>query len=290
MKFLITGSSGFLGSNVIAELGENNRICTLGRNSSNDIVCELTDEIPDLSKISRENFDVLLHIAGKAHSIPKTDAEKEEFYNVNVRGTKHLLEALDKYSIGVNTFVFISSVAVYGKEEGLLIGEDFPLNGESPYALSKIEAERIVNEWSEKSKSNAVILRLPLIYGENAPGNLGAMEKAIKKGYYFRLGTGSAKRSIVDVQKLVRFFPSLLGKNGVYNITENTHPSYAEIDELLAKKYNKRIRKISPTMARILAKIGDKIPKFPLNTYRLSKLEQSLTFSNEKAKKDLGWI
>jgi nucleoside-diphosphate-sugar epimerase len=116
------------------------------------------------------------------------------------------------------------------------------------------------------------------------------MEKAIRKGYYFRLGSGSAKRSIVDVKKLAQFFPSLLGKNGVFNITENAHPSYAEIDELLAKKYNKRIRKISPTMARIFAKIGDKIPKFPLNTYRLSKLEKSLTFSNEKAKKDLGWI
>jgi nucleoside-diphosphate-sugar epimerase len=290
LKFLITGSSGFLGSNVIAELAHNNQLFTLGRSSSSNIICEFTEGIPDLSKIEDENFDFLLHIAGKAHSIPKTEAEKEEFYNVNVRGTKHLLEALDKYSIGVNTFVFISSVAVYGKEEGLLISEDFPLNGESPYALSKIEAERIVNEWSEKSKVNVVILRLPLIYGENAPGNLGAMEKAIRKGYYFRLGTGSAKRSIVDVKKLAQFFPTLLGKNGVYNISENTHPSYAEIDELLAKKYNKRIRKISPALARIFAKIGDMIPKFPLNTYRLSKLEQSLTFSNEKARKDLGWI
>lgn len=290
MRFLITGSSGFLGTNILSQIRDNNEVITIGRNASNDISCELSLDGPNLSIYKGESFDFVLHIAGKAHIVPKNEEEKEEFYKVNALGTKHLLDAIDKYELKINTLVFISTVAVYGLEEGDLIDESFPLLGNSAYAKSKIEAERIVKVWSEKSKVNAVILRLPLIYGENAPGNLGAMEKAIRKGYYFRLGSGSAKRSIVDVKKLAQFFPSLLGKNGVFNITENAHPSYAEIDELLAKKYNKRIRKISPAMARIFAKFGDKIPKFPLNTYRLSKLEQSLTFSNEKAKKNLGWI
>ncbi len=290
MRFLITGSSGFLGTNILSHIKDNNDVITIGRNASNDISCELSLDCPNLNIYKGESFDFVLHIAGKAHIVPKNEEEKEEFYKVNALGTKHLLDALDKYELKINTLVFISTVAVYGLEEGDLINESFPLLGNSAYAKSKIEAERIVNEWSERSKVNVVILRLPLIYGENAPGNLGAMEKAIRKGYYFRLGSGGAKRSIVDVKKFSLFIPSLLGKSGVYNITENVHPSYAEIDELLSKKYNKRIRKISPSMARIFAKIGDKIPKFPLNTYRLSKLEQSLTFSNEKARKDLGWI
>lgn len=290
MKYLITGASGFLGTHILSQIRENNEILTLGRSHGNDIVCEISQKVPDLSELKDTNIDFILHIAGKAHVVPKNEVEKEEFFKVNALGTKHLLEALDAYNVKVHTLVFISTVAVYGLEEGELIDENYPLNGESPYAKSKIEAEKMVAKWANESQSNAVILRLPLIYGDNAPGNLGAMEKAIKKGYYLRLGSGSARRSIVDVKKLAEFIPSLLGKSGVYNLTEVVHPSYAEIDEKLAGKYNKKIRRISPKVARLMAKLGDKIPKLPLNTYRLSKLEQSLTFSSEKARKELGWV
>ena len=59
----------------------------------------------------RERYDVVFHAAGKAHSIPKTEAEKQAFFDVNLQGTKNLYAALEKAGIPT-AFIFVSSVAV----------------------------------------------------------------------------------------------------------------------------------------------------------------------------------
>ena len=79
--------------------------------------------------------------------------------------------------------------------------------GGTPYADSKIQAEELLREWGKLNNVNMLILRLPLLVGENPPGNLGSMIRAIKKGYYFRIGDGSARRSMVlaeDIAEVVR--------------------------------------------------------------------------------------
>ena len=125
--------------------------------------------------------------------------------------------------------------------------------------------------------------------GEQAPGNLGAMERAIQRGYYFRLGSGKARRSMVNAEDVARLMPRLVNQQGIFNLTDGVHKSFAEMDEMLAKKHGKKVKKIPVWMGRFLAKVGDLIPGFPLNSYRLSKFEQSLTFDDTRARQVLGW-
>lgn len=259
----------------------------VGRGVGNDVVCDLVKTVPEL--FDSLEVDMVVHNAGKAHVVPKNEAEGQVFFEVNVGGTKHLLQALSSLKKKPSCFVFVSTVAVYGLEVGENIDESFVLKGESPYAKSKIEAEKLVQDWCKVHNVNAVILRLPLVVGENAPGNLGAMERTIKKGYYFRLGSGKARRSMVNSADVAKLIPSLVDKKGIYNLTDGLHRSFAEMDQLLADKYGKRVKVIPVWMGKLLARVGDVIPGFPLNRYRLQKLEQSLTFNDEKAVRDLNW-
>lgn len=289
MKIILTGSSGFLGKYIQSALvSQEIDVVGVGRSAKNDVVCDLSNEVPFF--VESLVCDMVVHNAGKAHIVPQNEKENQEFYEVNVNGTKHLLEGLDVLIQKPKCFVFVSTVAVYGLEMGENnIKEMHPLNGISPYAKSKIEAEKLVQEWSLKNKVNCVVLRLPLVVGENAPGNLGAMERAIKKGYYYRLGTGNARRSMVNAVEVAKLIPSLLDKNGIYHLTDGLHRSFAEMDTYLAQKHGKRIKKIPVWLGKMMAKVGDFIPGFPLNSYRLSKLEQSLTFNDDKARQELDW-
>jgi len=288
MKILLTGATGFLGGYLLNHFDSVGiHTMKVGRGVGNDVVCDLSETAPEL--IDSMEVDMVVHNAGKAHVVPKNEAEGQVFFDVNVCGTKHLLQALSSLKKKPSCFVFVSTVAVYGLEVGENIDESCALKGASPYAKSKIEAEKLVQDWCKIHEVNAVILRLPLVVGENAPGNLGAMARAMKKGYYFRLGSGNARRSMVNAEDVAKLIPSLADKNGIYNLTDGLHRSFAEMDQLLADKYGKRVKVIPVWMGQLLARVGDVIPGFPLNRNRLQKLEQCLTFNDEKAVRDLNW-
>lgn len=285
MNVLLSGASGFLGKEIVDFFKQNvsDKLTTLGRSSSNDIICDLSAQKPLIT----DTYKMVIHAAGKAHSIPKTAEEKEEFYKVNYLGTKHLLNALQGNL--PNTFVLISSVAVYGLDYGIDIKESFDLKGDTPYAKSKIKAEIEVESFCKKNNVNFVILRLPLISGKNPPGNLGAMINAIKKGYYFRIGKGEARKSVVSSSDIAKFIPNLYGKNGVYNLTDTLHPTFAKIENHIAGLYGKKIRSFPKFIFKALALIGDILPFFIINTNKLKKITESLTFSDKKAVKELNW-
>jgi len=288
MKLILTGATGFLGKHLLCEFNALKiQVDTVGRTKENTFQYDLVQD----SKISLgdADYDMIVHNAGKAHFVPKSEAEGKVFFDVNVSGTEKLLKAILTLKSKPKCFVFISTVAVHGLEFGENIDETSPLNGNTPYAKSKILAEKLVQGWCAENGLNCVILRLPLVVGENAPGNLGAMERAIKKGYYFRLGTGNARRSMVNATDVAKLIPNLMNKNGVYNLTDGVHRSFAEMDTYLAEKHGKRIKKIPIWLGKFSAKLGDFIPGFPINSYRLSKLEQTLTFNDAKARRELDW-
>jgi nucleoside-diphosphate-sugar epimerase len=288
MKVLLTGATGFLGKYLLSELNAQHiQVDSIGRTVENTYQCDLSNDI--LTLPSDSAYDMVVHNAGKAHFVPQNEAEGKVFYDVNVGGTEKLLEGITSLKNKPKCIVFVSTVAVYGLELGENIDEIAPLLGNTPYSKSKIMAEKLVQDWCLENHVNCVILRLPLVVGENAPGNLGAMEKAIRKGYYFRLGSGLARRSMVNAVDVAKLIPNLIEMNGVYNLTDGLHRSFAEMDTFLAQKHGKSIKKIPVWMGKWAAKLGDLIPGFPLNTYRLGKLEQSLTFNDDKARKELNW-
>ena len=285
-KLLFTGASGFLGYNIRPILEKQYDVHTIGLTDDDDIKFNLAKEVPPINT----HYDVVLHAAGKAHVVPKTEAEKQVFYDVNYQGTVNLCKALENAGIP-KALIFISTVAVYGCEFGELISEEHPLDGNSPYAKSKIMAEEYLTEWGVKNSVVLSILRPSLLAGRNAPGNLGAMVNGIKKGFYMNIAGGKVIKSIMMAEDIARLVPLLEEKGGIYNVCDTRQPSFGEISGSVAKQLGKgNPINIPYWMAWSMAKVGDLLGnKAPINSYKLEKMTKSLTFSNEKARHELNW-
>ncbi len=285
-RILFTGADGFVGKNVVPLL--RNRgfdVKTLGLQGC-DYNVNITRKIEPIN----EACDLVFHAAGKAHVVPKTKKEEQDFYDINLEGTKNICKALEQGGIP-KTFIFVSTVAVYGCDTGEEITEDYPLKGNTPYAKSKILAEQFLQEWCNKYNVNLSIIRPSLIAGAGAPGNLGAMVNGIKTGRYLNIAGGKARKSILMVEDLANLILLLKDKKGIYNVCDNIHPSFKELENIICKQLKKKTPFSIPLWsAKLIAKIGDLMGnKAPINSMKLEKITESLTFSNERARGELGW-
>lgn len=285
-SILTTGGSGFLGSVLTNFLKRDNKLFDIQdfSNTRIDITKPLEIDI-------NSSFDIIIHAAGKAHLIPLSVKEEKAFYDVNYIGTINLCQAIDKLINKPKAFIFISTVAVYGLEKGEMITESYPLNGITPYAKSKILAEKYLIDWSSKNNIILSILRLPLVVAPNPPGNLGAMINGIKTGKYFSIGKADAKKSMVWGEDIAQVIPKLAETGGIYNLTDGYHPTFRELEKSISFALGKsQPRKIPLIVAKVFAAIGDLLGKrAPINTRKLNKITSFLTFNDYKANKYLGW-
>ena len=286
MTLLFTGASGFLGSNIIHLLNGTYNIISVGLSPQDTYLVDIATDIPTIT----DAIDVVFHAAGKAHSVPKTEAEERLFFDVNLQGTKNLCTALERSGIP-KAFIFISTVAVYGCDSGENITEEHPLNGTTPYALSKIKAEKYLQGWCAMHNVMLSILRPSLIAGPNPPGNLGAMIHGIKNGKYLSIAGGKARKSVLMVQDIANLLPMLIEKGGIYNVCDSYQPSFRELEMVIYKQLNKKLPLSIPYwFAKSMAIFGDCFgEKAPINSLKLRKITHSLTLSNEKAMRELGW-
>lgn len=288
-SIVLTGSSGFLGKTIIDKLSlQRVKVVSIGRHLNDDIFCDLSLTPPLMPS---HNIDVVIHLAGKAHVVPKNDTEIQAIFDVNVKGTQNLLLGIELNGMLPKSFIFISSIAVYGLDQGNNIDETTPLLAKDPYGLSKIQAEQIVLDWCKNNNVICTILRLPLLVGDNPPGNLGAMINSIKKGYYFNIGGGLVRKSMVLTEDVANILLKISEIGGVYNLTDGYHPSFYELSNVLANRYSKsRIFNISFPIAKCIALIGDVFGrKFPINSKKLKKLTTELTFDDTKVKQVIIW-
>ena len=177
---LLTGSNGFLGKIIYKELHNKCNLITLARSNAN-INIDLSESIPIIPKV-----DIIVHTLGKAHDVHNSDFSYFDYFKNNVISTINLLEGLEKKNLP-SSFIYISSVSVYGRTKGLNITEDHPLDAKDPYGFSKIQAEQLLLKWANLYNINLLILRLPLLIGENPVGNLKSLIKSIKYNLYFNI-------------------------------------------------------------------------------------------------------
>lgn len=291
-RILLTGASGFLGTVMKDELGKDNfSIVTLGRSHENNIICELSSNIPEIT----QPVHWVIHNAGKAHVVPRSVEETAAFYDVNVKGTGNLLAGIEKSGSAPEAFAFISSIAVYGLTKGEAITETHPLNATDPYGKSKIESEKLVATWCSNHGIPLLILRLPLIAGKNPPGNLQAMIHGIKRGYYAGIGDSNARKSIVMAEDVAKSIPALIQHPGIYHLTDGYHPSFRELELLIAGQIGcKPPHHIPLWLALALGMAGDIIDKvlpgkLPITSAKIEKITSTLTFDDQKVRKILTW-
>ncbi|RYF26384.1 MAG: NAD-dependent epimerase/dehydratase family protein [Flavobacteriales bacterium] len=285
---LLTGGNGYLGSYVRQHLDACGfAVATLGRSENNDFVVDLSVEMPAINK----SFDIIIHCAGKAHSFPKNEQESKAFFDVNLRGTHNLLAALETAPNLPKHFVFMSSVSVYGLDQGVNINETQPLHSNYPYGRSKIEAERLIESWCKKHHVTCLILRLPLLAGKNPPGNLKMMIEGITRGYYFNISKEPIRKSIVMATDVAKLIPRTIGVSGTFNLTDGYHPSFQELATLIARQLDKPKPLTVPNWLSkpILFSVKNFGFISPINAYKFQKLTLSLTFDDSKARSLLRW-
>jgi nucleoside-diphosphate-sugar epimerase len=284
MSILLTGATSFLGNKIIS-LHQDLNFDTLGRSKVNSLIYDICEQIPYLIK----DYDYVIHIAGKAHDNSKSAEVKNQYFETNYSGTLNLLNALEKNTI--KHFVYISSVAVYGLVSGSLVTESADLLATDPYGLSKLKAETAVIDWCEKKNVKCTILRLPLIVGSDAPGNLKNMINGIRKGYYFNVDGGKARKSMVLVDDVAKFIFKAGQVGGIFNLTDGVHPTFYDLSTHISLQLNKKKPLDLPFwFAKFISKTGDILgSNSPFNTVVFTKMTSDLTFDDTHARNIFNW-
>ena len=275
MLGIITGSSGFVGQNLIHSLENDYLIVPLRCRYIKGQKIEVTE-------------DIIIHLSGKVHDLKNT-SNTQEYQEANFELTKQIFDSFLK-SKNSKTFIFISSVkAIADGVEGILYEETKPCP-KTDYGISKLNAERyILSKLLPKGK-RVFILRPCMIHGPNNKGNLNIIYNLMQKKIPWPLGKYQNKRSFLSIDNFNFFVHEIIKnssmKSNIFNLSDDEQLSTNSIIVLISKTLNIKILilNIPKSIIYILAIIGDYI-KLPINSERLKKLTENYVVSNHKIKK-----
>ena len=302
-RILITGASGFLGRALVNELLESGYdIRAFVRRPASYpkaveiVVGDVRD--PQCAKQASVGCGTIVHLAGQAHALDDDHVGDEDYQSVNVDGTKHLLDGA--VAGGVRTFIFASSVKVFGETTTGSVDEKEPPAPQSPYARSKWMAEQLVASYGKGGSLATLSLRLPLVYGPTEKGNLYRMIAAIDQGRFPPLPHVQAVRSMLHVKNFVLAVRAVLQTTGfrkpMYVATDAKPYSITEVYDLLRKGLGLQSPSLRvPLWALSLGgQSGDILQALlrkpmPLSSATLEKLIGQAWYSPEALIRDMGY-
>lgn len=192
-KILVTGANGFIGKHFIEYNKERFNITTLSVRDDSYKTFDFT------------GFDSIVHLAGKAHDMNCKD--DSEYFKINVDITKTL--ATKAKQDGVNQFIYVSSVKVYGKEDRGLITEKSECFPEDAYGKSKLDAEQFLQSIQNENFKVAIV-RPPMVYGAGVKGNMEKLIQLCKKNYPLPFGNIGNLRTMVFVDNLIELINTII--------------------------------------------------------------------------------
>ena len=282
MKVLLTGATGFIGKALVAELIQQNfHISITVRQKTNLFPDEVKQFVvgdfesnPDFST-SLAEIDCVIHLAGRAHVI---DTE----LTLNL--------AKQAVTARVERFIFLSSIGVNGNQNTQPFLEiDIP-NPQEPYAISKYEAEQGLINLAKNSNLEVVIVRPPLVYGNNVPGNFGRLVQWAGSRIILPLPLGAVNnaRTLIAIDNLVSFIITCTlhpkAANEVFLISDDDSLSTTQLLKKIAKAFNKKALLLPIPVswmvfvAKLLGKEADAV-----------RLFSSLIVDSSKARDLLEW-
>lgn len=307
MKLLVTGGTGFIGSRLALEARRRGETVVVAGQLNSDAERARARELEQggvlieqgplqdpayARRIARE-CDTVIHLAAAQHEANVPD---EYFFDVNVNGTRALLDACEQ--AGVTRFVYGSTIGVYGESSGEPLDELSPPRPVNVYGRSKLKAEELVR--AHRGAVAVCIVRISETYG---PGDFRLLKlfRAVNRGRFFIIGPGLNQRQPIHVADLVRGLlvaaasPAAVGETfvmaGEQRLT--TRDLVREVAAALGRSAPSRRVPMWPFLAaavvmeRTLAPLGIQPP---LHRRRLDFFRKSFLFSTAKARTRLGFV
>ena len=253
MRFLVTGGAGFIGSHIAEALladGHSVRIVDNLRAGSLERISHIMNSIKFVKADIRDRgalrsamhgCDGVFHQAALV-SVQESYVTKQEYHDVNVTGTKNVLEhAAD---LGIKT-VYASSSSVYGNPQSTPTREDAPLSPENPYGATKVDAEAVAQEYI-RSGASVVGLRYFNVYGSGQTGTYAGvitqfMRRLEEAKPPIINGDGTQSRDFVyvgDVASANMYAMSGRAKSGFFNIGTGRGTTINQLAHIMTRTYS----------------------------------------------------
>lgn len=292
---LVTGANGFVGKALCDELlrrellvqGVTRKPFNINHLSYRNHLAELAPD-KDWSSILK-GVDVIVHLAARAHMLGDTGKKSEDIYlATNFLSTVNL--ARQAACAGVKRFVFISSIGVNGikTDPGRAFTEQSVAQPQTPYAESKWLAEQELHKIARSSSMEIVILRPPLVYGQEPKGNFSLLLKLVQSGFPLPFGAIDNQKSFIFLGNLVDIIircldhPDAAGKT--YLVSDGSTISTPDMVRMLAVKTHSKAYVFKFPTAWIV-----KLLKLVGKSQVFEKLSDSLVIDSSKIERELDW-
>lgn len=286
-RILITGITGFVGTNLVEYLQDKDDIQIFGYSRNIDSAKAKFGDIEFLSGLSaivldRYLIDTIVHLSGIAHDL-SGDYSKEDYENINYKWTTEIYDQFLKSS--VDRFVFISSIKALVDHADEEINEYYKPEPLSHYGVSKYLAEAYILN-NQKSNKDSYILRPCMIHGPGNKGNLNLLYKFVQAGIPYPLTLFDNQRSYLSIENFCFIIQNLVYgalDPGEYLLADSNSISTLDLVKLIGNVSGRRVRFISmPTsLVKGLARLGS-VFHAPFNSSTLVKLVENMKVSNKK--------
>lgn len=289
---MVTGASGFIGQPLCVELKRRGiEFIPKNKSKNQDSDAAMVGNIDAATKRLSllQDVDSVIHLAARVHVIRESSRNPlAEFRCVNTTGTLNM--ARQAATAGVRRFIFLSTIGVNGNSstsEKLLAPTDAP-SPHDPYSISKYEAEVGLCDIAKKTGMEVVIIRSPLVYGTNAPGNFGKLTRVVAEGLPLPLASIDNRRSFVGIDNLIDFIFTCLehpsAANETFLVSDGEDISTPDLIKRMARAMNRpaRLFSVPPGLLAIAAALLGK-------SDLVRRLCGSLQIDISKSHDLLGW-